>query len=107
MQNINSCAFCDRTKTITLFGKELQVKNYICSQDGIHYRQKPEDAKLQLSICPTSYCNASCPFCIAKNTKTKDVIDLRMYLYLMKLSILFLIFWDWTVKFQLPRMERI
>lgn len=78
MQNINSCAFCDRTKTITLFDKELQVKNYICSQDGIHYRQKPEDVKLQLSICPTSFCNASCPFCVAKNTKTKNVVDLKI-----------------------------
>ena len=77
MQNTNSCASCDRTRKITLFGKELQVKDYICSEDGIHYRRKPEDIKLQLSICPTSYCSAHCPFCIAKNTGKKDRIDLK------------------------------
>ena len=77
MQNTNSCASCDRTRKITLFGKELQVKDYICSEDGIHYRRKPEDIKLQLSICPTSFCSAHCPFCIAKNTGKKDRIDLK------------------------------
>ena len=77
MPNTNSCASCDRTKVITLFGKELEIKDYICSPDGITYRRKPSAAKLQLSICPTSYCSASCPFCMAKNTKTDQKIDLR------------------------------
>lgn len=77
MQNINSCVSCDRTRTIWLFDKEIQVKDYICSEDGIHYCRKPEDIKLQLSICPTTYCNANCPFCIAKNTKQKQWIDLK------------------------------
>ena len=77
MQNINSCVSCDRTRKIRIFDKELVVKNYICSEDGIHYRQKPEDAKLQLTICPTTYCSANCPFCIAKNIKQKKWVDLK------------------------------
>ena len=79
MQNINSCRFCDeltKTRTVSVLGKTLQVKNYICSSDGIHYKQKPKDVRLQLSICPTSFCSAKCPFCIAKNTHQKQFIDL-------------------------------
>jgi molybdenum cofactor biosynthesis enzyme MoaA len=59
-----------------VLGKELKLKNYVCSSDGIHYKQKPEDIQLQLSICPTSFCSAACPFCIAKNTKQKQFMDL-------------------------------
>ena len=79
MQNTNSCRSCDavvKTRTINVLGKELKLKNYVCSSDGIHYNQKPEDIQLQLSICPTSFCGASCPFCIAKNTKQKHFVDL-------------------------------
>ena len=74
MQNISSCQSCDgfiKTKKVTVLGKELELKNYICSSDGIHYKQKPDTISLQLTICPTSYCGASCPFCLAKNTKEK------------------------------------
>jgi molybdenum cofactor biosynthesis enzyme MoaA len=60
-----------------VLGKQLRLKNYICSADGISYKQKPEKIQLQLSICPTSYCMASCPFCIANNTKQKQFIDLN------------------------------
>ncbi len=79
MQNTNSCQSCDgieKTRTVTVLGKKLKLKNYICSPDGIHYRQKPEDIRLQLSICPTSFCSASCPFCIATNTEQKKFVDL-------------------------------
>ena len=79
MQNTNSCRSCDaviKTKTVNVFGKELKLKNYICSADGVNYKQKPEDIQLQLSICPTSFCDAACPFCIAKNTKQKQFVDL-------------------------------
>ena len=80
MPNTNSCLSCDqlvKTKSITVLGKPLTVKNYICSADGIHYQQKPEDVQLQLTICPTSFCDAACPFCIAKNIKQKQFVDLK------------------------------
>ena len=80
MQNTNSCRSCDgiiKTRTVKVLGKELKLKNYICSADGIHYKQKPEEIRLQLSICPTSFCNAACPFCIATNTEKKQCIDLE------------------------------
>lgn len=79
MQNTSSCRSCDgfaKTRTVTVLGKELQLKNYICSSDGIHYVQKPQDIRVQLSICPTSFCAAACPFCIATNTKQKQMVDL-------------------------------
>ena len=79
MQNINSCRFCDeiaKTRIVNVFGKELKLKNYICSSDGIHYKEKPKDIQLQVSICPTSFCSANCPFCIATNTKRKQFVDL-------------------------------
>ena len=80
MQNTNSCQSCDnivKTRKVTVLGKELALKNYICSSDGVHYKQKPEDVRLQLSICPTSFCSASCPFCIAKNTKQMQFLDIK------------------------------
>ena len=80
MQNISSCQSCDgfiKTKKVTVLGKELELKNYICSSDGIHYKQKPDTISLQLTICPTSYCGASCPFCLAKNTKEKKYLDIQ------------------------------
>ena len=79
MQNTNSCRSCDafaKTRTVNVLGKELKLKNYVCSSDGLHYKQKPDDIQLQLSICPTSFCEASCPFCIATNTQQKQFVDL-------------------------------
>lgn len=60
-----------------MLGRELHLKNYICSSDGIHYKQKPEDIQLQLSICPTAFCSAACPFCIAKNTRQRQFLDIN------------------------------
>lgn len=54
-----------RTRRVDLFGKSIDCKNYICSRDGAPYCEKPEDLKLQLSICPISFCPGKCPFCIA------------------------------------------
>ncbi len=79
MQSISSCLSCEqiqKTRTVNVLGKELKLKNYICSTDGVHYKQKPQDIKLQLSICPTSFCEAACPFCIAKNTSEKRFVDI-------------------------------
>ncbi len=66
------------TRKATVLGKELLVKNYICSSDGIHYQEKPKDLKLQLSILPTDYCDCRCSFCIAaKNRTSRKQIDLK------------------------------
>ena len=54
-----------RSEEITLFSKKLQVKNYRCAKDGCPYEEKNKPIKLQLSVCPTSYCAGACPFCSA------------------------------------------
>ncbi len=80
MENTNYFPYYDnagKIKTINLFGKELAVKNYICSEDGIYYRRKPKETVLQLSVCLTSRCMASCPFCSAGNTNEEKKIDLK------------------------------
>ncbi len=68
MQNTSCPLSCDPpvlTRQTELFGKSLTCKGYCCSRDGGPYLPKPEKLQLQLSVCPTSYCPASCPFCIA------------------------------------------
>ncbi len=84
----SSCCPCSdsfaKTKKITVCGKEVIAKNYICSKDGEPYREKPEKIKLQLSICPTSFCAASCPFCIAGPSKEKEWIDLKKLEHVLK-----------------------
>ena len=77
MENTNSRSYSDKVRSIELFGKRIPVKDYICSRDGGPYPRKPEQMKLQLSICLTSFCGAACPFCIADNTKEKRFIDLK------------------------------
>jgi len=80
MENTSSCLFCDkndRTRKYTVLGKELTIKNYLCTEDGENYPLRPEKAKLLLSICPTSFCNAQCKFCIATNTDKHNKIDLK------------------------------
>lgn len=88
MQNTSCCQSSEPpfgTRRVTVLGKELELKNYICSADGISYREKPEDIQLQLSICPTSYCDASCPFCIATNTPDKRFLNLDKLKNVLKL----------------------
>lgn len=78
MKNTHFCPSSDaRTRRVCVLGKQLELKNYICSQDGVHYPPKPEQIKLQLTICPTAYCAAACPFCIATNTASRDCVDLK------------------------------
>ena len=60
---------------ITLLGRETAVKNYVCSQDGVHYRPKEGRIRLQLSIVLTRYCDARCPFCIAAPTGDPAALD--------------------------------
>lgn len=79
MENINFCQSCDeRSRKYTVLGKELNIKNYLCSEDGKNYPLRPEKAKLLISICPTSLCNAKCKFCIATNTDKNQKVDLCM-----------------------------
>lgn len=77
MANTSSCPSCEqsRMRTVSVLGKEVAVKGYICSPDGVHYRQKGSDTRLQLSVLPHSYCPAACPFCIATHTKEHRHID--------------------------------
>lgn len=65
------------TRFYDFFGKTYKTRNTFCSQDGVNYEQMPEKLHLPLTICPTSYCDASCRFCIAKNTGKKESIDLK------------------------------
>ena len=82
MQNTDCSHSCsvndnDRIRLIDLWGKQVRCKGYVCSEDGIHYKPKPEKVKLQVSIIPTDYCPASCPFCIAAKTiRNKNELDL-------------------------------
>ena len=57
----------------------MRVKDYVCSPEGVYYRKKPEHVQLQLSVCPTSFCPGGCPFCIAKDTKTRWRLSLDRF----------------------------
>lgn len=74
----SQCSDCSwESREITVFNKSVKVKNYICSEDGIHYQLKPDKVKLQMSICPTGQCNADCPFCVAGPDKVKGFLDIN------------------------------
>ena len=88
MQNINYCQSCkigEKTREINILGKPITVKNYICSADGINYKEKPENIKLQLFVNMLTFCPANCKFCVAKNTKQDKKIDIEKYRSVMKL----------------------
>ena len=88
MQNINycqSCKICEKTREINILGKPITVKNYICSADGINYKEKPENIKLQLFVNMLTFCPANCRFCVAKNTKQDKKIDIDKFKSVMKL----------------------
>ena len=88
MQNINYCQSCkigEKTREINILGKPITVKNYICSADGINYKEKPENIKLQLFVNMLTFCPANCRFCVAKNTKQDKKIDIDKFRSVMKL----------------------
>ena len=69
-----------RSTDVNLFGTFISVKNYLCAKNGCPYEEKKKPVKLQLSVCPTSYCGAACPFCSARmlphgGTAEKKFID--------------------------------
>lgn len=67
----------ERTSEMTLFGKKLMVKNYTCSGGG-HSYEKKDPVKIQLSIIPTFFCPAHCPFCVAmRNTGRKGFLNTK------------------------------
>ena len=88
MQNINYCQSCkigEKTREINILGKPITVKNYICSADGINYKEKPENIKLQLFVNMLTFCPANCRFCVAKKTKQDKKIDIDKFKSVMKL----------------------
>jgi len=68
---------CNETRYYKFFGKTYKTRNSFCSHDGVNYEQMPEKLKLPLTICPVSYCDASCRFCIAKDTGKNKKINLN------------------------------
>ena len=67
-----------RTAQISLFGKKIIVKNYLCAKNGCPYKQKPEPLELQLSIVPTFYCGARCSFCsAAASAGNRSFLDIK------------------------------
>lgn len=88
MQNTNYCPSCDvggRTREVTILGKPVTVKNYVCSADGVNYPLKQEPVQLQMSVCPTMYCEGKCPFCIAKNIRSKQKLDVGKFARVMQM----------------------
>lgn len=89
MRNTDSCPCSDapRSRRATILGKEVALKSYVCSPDGVHYRPKEGRIRLQLSILLTRYCDAHCPFCIAAPTddpRTLELSKLEQTLLLLK-----------------------
>lgn len=72
------------TRYYNFFGKTYKTRNTFCSQDGKYYEQMPQKLRLPLTICPTSYCDAACKFCIAKNTCKREKIDLKKLQYTLE-----------------------
>ena len=63
---------------LSLFGKNIKVKNYLCSKNDCPYKEKPKPLELQLSIIPTFYCGGHCSFCsAASNSGKKGFLDLK------------------------------
>ncbi|MCR5147939.1 MAG: radical SAM protein [Eubacterium sp.] len=66
------------SENINIFGKEVMVKNYYCSENCNPYEEKEKPLKIRLSITPTSFCGAACPFCVASGTTDKkDCLDTK------------------------------
>ena len=76
MPNTDSWRCSERVqgRRITLLGREIEVKDYICSADGVHYPAKQE-TRLQVYIVLTRHCDARCPFCIAAPTDSRAAQD--------------------------------
>lgn len=69
----------EKSKRITILGKEIDVKNYICSINGGGYKEKEGTPKIQVTICPTSFCMGNCAFCIARTSADKETYEKDTY----------------------------
>ena len=72
------------TRYYDFFGKTYKTRNSFCAKDGEDYEQMPEKLRLPLTLCPVSYCDAACRFCIAKNTGKREKIDLKKLEYTLE-----------------------
>ena len=78
MENTGCSPSCEiDLRRIELGGRELLVKGYICARDGGDYRPKEGMPALQLTVSPSAFCAAKCPFCIAEGCDQKRFIDLE------------------------------
>ena len=66
-------------RSVVILGTEVEIKDYICSRDGGEYRKKPQNAKLQLVVTPTAYCDGHCPFCCAGDRDNRAAINLKHF----------------------------
>ncbi|MBR6897829.1 MAG: radical SAM protein [Lachnospiraceae bacterium] len=66
-----------KTTDLTIFGKTIPVKNYICSKNGCPYTLKKPPVRIQLSVCPTYMCGANCRFCSASGSRREGYLDLK------------------------------
>ena len=75
------CSACsedfERTRVIELLGKPLRLRAYGCAPTGGDYVIPEGPLKVQLTLMPTTYCPAACPFCIAAPHDRRDAMDLR------------------------------
>ncbi len=82
-----SCSDFPHSQRVKLLGKQIAVKNYVCSPDGVNYRPKEGRIRLQLSIILSRYCDARCPFCIAApgdDPRTLDMDVLKRALFRLR-----------------------
>ena len=59
MRNTDSLPSCDGgapSRIVTILGKEVALKSYVCSPDGVHYWPKEGKIRLQLSVLLTRFC---------------------------------------------------
>ena len=68
-------------RNVTLFGKEIPVRKYGCSNEG----KNPlwiDIPRVNLFVQVTNKCNANCPFCIYHNNEEPS-FDLKKYSYIL------------------------
>ena len=64
------------SRELNLFGESVPVKNYGCSKNGGPYDEAEDPLSIRLSVCPTHFCGAGCPFCAASSsTGEKGFLD--------------------------------
>ena len=67
----------ERTRVIEVLGVPVRARSYGCGMNGGPLRPVEGRLKLQLTIVPSSFCMAACPFCIAAPHDRRDAIDLN------------------------------